>query len=76
MERTSKSATWLPGGKNLGWVGRFFMTTGQALARKIARAVFPFQSAPDRTGKAPAELQVGDKVVMPTQATVVSRFPK
>ena len=33
-----------------------------------------FQSAPKKTGKAPAELSVGDRVAIPTPATVVSRF--
>ena len=35
-----------------------------------------FQSAPKVTGKAPAELNPGDRVTLPTPATVVSRFPK
>jgi glycine hydroxymethyltransferase len=34
--------------------------------------LFIFQSAPEKTGKVPAELQVDS--VMPTQAMVVSRF--
>ena len=33
-----------------------------------------FQSASQKTGKAPAELSVGDRVAIPTPATVVSRF--
>ena len=33
-----------------------------------------FQSAPQKTGKAPAELSVGDRVAIPTPATVISRF--
>ncbi len=35
-----------------------------------------FQSAPKEAGKAPAELKQGDKKDLPTQAVVVSRFPK
>lgn len=35
-----------------------------------------FQGASDKTGKAPAELTVGDKVTLPAPALVVSRFPK
>lgn len=34
-----------------------------------------FQSAPQKAGKAPAELNVGDRVAIPTPATVLSRFP-
>jgi glycine hydroxymethyltransferase len=35
-----------------------------------------YQSAPEKAGKAPAELKVGDKTILPTPATVLSRFPK
>lgn len=35
-----------------------------------------FQSASTRPGKAPAELKPGDRVTLPTPATIVSRFPK
>jgi len=35
-----------------------------------------FQSATKVSGKAPAELNPGDRVTLPTPATVVSRFPK
>jgi glycine hydroxymethyltransferase len=34
-----------------------------------------FQSASKKAGKAPAELSVGDRVAIPTPATVLSRFP-
>jgi glycine hydroxymethyltransferase len=34
-----------------------------------------FQSASKKAGKAPAELSVGDRVTIPTPATVLSRFP-
>ena len=35
-----------------------------------------FQGAPQAAGKAPAELKWGEKVVLPTPALIVSRFPK
>ena len=35
-----------------------------------------YQSAPKNAGKAPAELKIGERVVLPTPAAVVSRFPK
>jgi glycine hydroxymethyltransferase len=35
-----------------------------------------FQGAPKQSGKAPADLTNGDRVILPTQAVVVSRFPK
>ncbi|HPH94914.1 MAG TPA: glycine cleavage system aminomethyltransferase GcvT [Anaerolineaceae bacterium] len=35
-----------------------------------------FQGAPKASGKAPAELKGGDRVTLPTPATVISRFPK
>ena len=54
--------------------------TGQAhLGLKysiVGTPIFIFQSAPEKASKAPAELNVGDKVSIPTPATVVSRFPK
>ena len=38
--------------------------------------IFIYQGAPDKPNKAPAELQMGDRVTMPTGATVMRRFPK
>ena len=38
--------------------------------------VFIFQGAPKKANKAPAELGAGDRVTMPTAATVLRRFPK
>ena len=35
-----------------------------------------YQSAPQAAGKAPADLKNGDRVVLPTPAMVVSRFPR
>jgi glycine hydroxymethyltransferase len=34
-----------------------------------------YQGAPEKAGKAPAELDFGDKATLPTLANVVSRFP-
>ncbi len=54
--------------------------TGQA-SLEIRSAVegttlFIYQGNPAATGKAPAQLAFGDKVTLPAQAAVVSRFPK
>lgn len=38
--------------------------------------IFIYQGAPKQAAKAPAELSIGDKVTLPAQAEVVSRFPK
>jgi glycine hydroxymethyltransferase len=38
--------------------------------------VFIFQGAPEKAGKAPSELRIGDRVTMPTAAIVLRRFPK
>lgn len=38
--------------------------------------IYIFQGAPKLSGKAPADLTVGDKVTLPAHAEVVSRFPK
>lgn len=54
--------------------------TGQAsLDLKYAEEGTPiliYQSAASKPGKAPAELSIGDRVSLPSPATVVSRFPK
>ncbi|MCA1953686.1 MAG: glycine cleavage system aminomethyltransferase GcvT [Anaerolinea sp.] len=54
--------------------------TGQAsLDLKAAIEGTPiaiYQSAPKTAAKAPAELQPGDRITLPTPATVISRFPK
>lgn len=54
--------------------------TGQAsLERKSALEGTPiaiYQGASKNSGKAPAELQTGDRVTLPTSAVVISRFPK
>jgi glycine hydroxymethyltransferase len=52
---------------------------GQAyLERKSAVEGTPiavFQGAPKEAGKPPSEMQMGERVVVPTAATVLSRFP-
>ena len=52
---------------------------GQAYLKKKysaqGTAIGVFQSASDRGGKAPATLAVGDRVSIPTPATILSRFP-
>lgn len=37
--------------------------------------IFVYQGAPTSPGKAPAEVRLGDKMVLPTPATILSRFP-
>jgi len=53
--------------------------TGQAYldlkVSKVGTPIFIFQSASEKASKAPAELSMGDKVSIPTPATVVPRFP-
>jgi glycine hydroxymethyltransferase len=54
--------------------------TGQAfIEEKYAIENTPiaiYQSAADKPGKAPSELLTGDRVILPTPGTVLSRFPK
>ncbi len=54
--------------------------TGQAfIEMKYAQEGIPiaiYQGAPKTTGKMPAELKPGERVTLPTPATVCSRFPK
>lgn len=54
--------------------------TGQAyLEKKSALEGTPisiFQGAPKQAGKAPSDLASGDRVTLPTSATVLARFPK
>ncbi len=35
-----------------------------------------YQGSPESTGKSPAQMTVGDRVILPAAAVVVSRFPK
>ena len=54
--------------------------TGQAyVPEKFAAegtGLYIFQGSPDKAGKAPADLSIGDRVTLPARATVISRFPK
>jgi glycine hydroxymethyltransferase len=38
--------------------------------------IFIYQGSPNKTEKTPAEMGTGDRVTLPGQATVLSRFPK
>jgi len=54
--------------------------TGQAYVElknaEEGTLLYIFQGAPDKAGKAPAELKLGDRLTLATPAAVVSRFPK
>jgi glycine hydroxymethyltransferase len=54
--------------------------TGQAFVdvklSEPGMSLFIFQSAPKSAGKAPADMKIGDRAAVPTQATVLTRFPK
>ena len=54
--------------------------TGQAYvelkAAQEGNTILIYQSAPDKAQKSPAELTIGDKVVLPGAATIISRFLK
>jgi glycine hydroxymethyltransferase len=54
--------------------------TGQAYLKdkytEEGTRIFIYQSAPDKAGKAPAELDMGDRVTLPSPATIISRFRK
>jgi glycine hydroxymethyltransferase len=72
-------------GKVIGWVTSCAADmdgtlTGQAyLELKYAvegTVIFVYQSAPDKVGPTPADMKLGDKGLLPTEAVVVSRFPK
>jgi glycine hydroxymethyltransferase len=72
-------------GKAVGWVTSCAVDaegflTGQAYLdfknAAVDTPIWVYQSAPEKTGPAPAEMKVGDRGVLPTAAVVVSRFPK
>lgn len=72
-------------GRVIGWVtscavDRDGYLTGQAFIDQKnsseGTSIYIYQSAPEKTGKAPADLTVGDRSLLATQAKVVSRFPK
>ncbi len=72
-------------GKVIGWVTSCAADmegtlTGQAYVEiKYAveeTPIFVYQSASEKPGPAPAALKLGDKGLLPTEAVVLSRFPK
>ncbi|MEE9187787.1 MAG: serine hydroxymethyltransferase [Anaerolineales bacterium] len=72
-------------GRVVGWVTSCAIDsdgflTGQAYLKLKNTAegtqIFIFQGSPKKIGKPPAEMGIGDRVTLPSQATVVSRFPK
>ena len=72
-------------GRVIGWVTSCAADmdgtlTGQAyIELKYAvegTPIFVYQSAPEKAGPAPAEMKLGDKGLLPTEAVVISRFPK
>jgi glycine hydroxymethyltransferase len=72
-------------GRVIGWVtscaidSQGFLTGLAYLELKSAEEGTPiliYQGAPQAAGKAPAEMVLGDRAVLPTPATVISRFPK
>jgi glycine hydroxymethyltransferase len=72
-------------GRVIGWVTSCALDsegtlTGQAFidlrSAEPGTALFIYQGSPDRLGKTPAKLSLGERSVVPTPATVISRFPK
>jgi glycine hydroxymethyltransferase len=72
-------------GRVIGWVtscaaDKDGTLTGQAYVElKYAlegTSIFVYQSAPQTAGPAPAAMKLGDKGLLPTEAVVLSRFPK
>ncbi|NPV86403.1 MAG: glycine cleavage system aminomethyltransferase GcvT [Anaerolineae bacterium] len=53
--------------------------TGQAFVEIKSSAegtpIAIYQGSPNTAGKPPAELQLGDRITLPTPATIISRFP-
>jgi len=52
-------------------VGQAFVDLKSAV---VGTPIFIYQGAPKKAGKAPAELEAGDRLSLPSLATVVSRF--
>jgi len=54
--------------------------TGQAFVENKYTAegtkLFIYQGSPKKAGKAPADLNTGDRVTLPARVTVISRFPR
>ena len=71
-------------GKVVGWVTSCAIDVegyllGQAFVdlknSTVTTPLFIIQSAPAKAGKAPAELELGDRGIVPTPAAVIRRFP-
>lgn len=72
-------------GKVIGWVtscavDRDGYLTGQALldlrCMEEGTPLFIYQNAAEESGRPPADLLLGEKIILPGAAVVVSRFPK
>jgi glycine hydroxymethyltransferase len=72
-------------GRVIGWVtscavDRDGYLTGQAYidlkSAVVGTSIFIFQSAQKKVGKAPADLSLGDKTILPNAALIISRFPR
>jgi glycine hydroxymethyltransferase len=72
-------------GRTIGWVtscavDKEGFLTGQAYlefkSAEEGNLIYIFQSAPQNAGKAPAELKLGDKTLLPSTAMILTRFPK
>ncbi|MBN1148476.1 MAG: serine hydroxymethyltransferase [Anaerolineales bacterium] len=72
-------------GRVAGWVtscavDQDGLLTGQAYvdlkSAGEGESIYIYQSAPQQAGKAPANLALGDRSIIPTPAIVLSRFPK
>ncbi len=71
-------------GKVIGWVTSCAMDSegfllGQAFVdlknAEVGTMIYIIQSAPDKAGKAPAKLSIGDRATLPNQVVIISRFP-
>jgi glycine hydroxymethyltransferase len=72
-------------GRVSGWVTSCAVDTdgyltGQAFieskSAEEGNPILIYQGAPQSAGKNPAEMSVGDRVILPTPATIISRFPR
>jgi glycine hydroxymethyltransferase len=72
-------------GRVAGWVTSCAVDsdgylTGQAFVELKSAdegsSILIYQGAPQSIGRTPAEMSVGDRVTLPTPATIISRFPK
>jgi glycine hydroxymethyltransferase len=54
--------------------------TGQAYVltkySEEGTGLFIYQGSPQEAGTPPADLKIGDRVTLPSRATIISRFPK